>query len=623
MNLLDFFVSKKKSYKCFKPIYSIVFGSILFSILFNCQEKKKTIKNEEKKSYGSQWNFPAKDSSMYVIAAQQKELYATESEMKWFKDAKLGVFVHWGPALFKTNRLSWGRFGDRPGAGKPALKGVVPEVYDNLYKKFNPVNFDADQWMQQVKDWGAEYIVFTAKHHDGFAFFDAKNSDYTIMNTPYGKDICKQLADAAHKADVKLFWYYSQPDWTHPDNLREKHYENYLPYMKEHIKQLFSEFGRIDGVFWDQLGSKYWQWDSYHLLKDMKKWQPGILSNARTGHGWPLKDRGDYDTPEQSLGPINHHRYWEACLTMTDKWLYNANGPIKPYQTILGMLVQVAGNGGNLLLNFGPNAKGEFVKKEANEAYKVGQWIQNYGHTIKNTRRGIYIGGDYGSSTQAGNTLYIHILQQLANTANATIELPMLPTKIIEANGVTNGFKNYEIINGKLVLHFKKAAFDKNLDNIVELKLAENPSNFERIHTWNAKPLNKKEFTVSQSSYFNIEKRGDAIYNTKGNVFSEGIHLKKWWEPKKEDKNPVLTLDFNSPKKIKTVLLSENMRSHCVRAFLIEVKDKSRRWKPIYQGKTIGEGLRIKLSGTAIYGIRLKPTKRTKAIQITAFNSFE
>ncbi|WPR71968.1 alpha-L-fucosidase [Flavobacterium sp. NG2] len=575
------------------------------------------------KNYKAQWDFPAQDSAMYVTADQQKELYATEAEMKWFKDAKLGIFVHWGPALFETDALSWGRDGERPGAGKPANGGVPAEIYDTLYKKFNPVNFDADKWMQQVKDWGAEYIVFTAKHHDGFAFFDAKNSDYTIMNTPFGRDICKELADAAHKAGVKIFWYYSQPDWTHPDCLREKHYENYLPYMKQHVKQLFTEYGKIDGVFWDNLGTKYWQWDSYHLLKDMKKWQPGIVSNARTGFAWPLEDRGDYDTPEQSLGPVNHHRYWEACLTMTDKWLYSPKGPIKPYETVLSMLIQVAGNGGNLLLDLGPNEKGEFVAKEAEEAKKVGHWIKTYGHTIKNTRRGIYIAGDFGASTQIGNKLYIHVLEKIANNVKAEIVLPNLPIKILTSEGITNGFKSHEIKNGKLVLHFDKTEFDKNIDNIVALTLAENPSNFERIETWEANPIANTDFVVSESSFFSPNKKGDAIYNNVGNVFSEGIHLKSWWEPTKNDKEPILTVDFKSPKAIKTVLLSENMRAHCIREFYIETKDKSGNWNTSYKGKTIGEGLRIKLNGNSIYGIRLKPTKKTKSIQITAFNTYE
>jgi len=578
---------------------------------------------QKKVQYKEQWQFPAKDSTMYVTAEQQQELYATDAEMDWFKDAKLGIFIHWGPALLKTNVLSWGRDGERPGAGKPATKGVDPEVYDNLYKNFNPKNFDADQWMQQVKDWGAEYVVFTAKHHDGFVFFDADNTEYGIMNTPFGRDICKELADAAQKAGVKIFWYYSQPDWTHPDNLREKHYENYLPYMNAHVEQLFTKYGKIDGVFWDHLATKYWQWDSYHLLKKMKEWQPGIVSNARTGFGWPLNDRGDYDTPEQSLGPVDHHRYWEACLTMTDKWLYSPKGPIKSAETVLGMLIQVAGNGGNLLLNLGPNGKGEFVAKEAEEASKVGDWIKEYGHTIKNTRRGIYIGGDYGASTQVGSKLYIHVLQQVADNAEAVVALPELPTQILSAKGITDGFSNYEIKDGKLLLHFEKGAFAKNLDNIVELTLAEDPSNFDRIVTWKAIPLSKKDFKISASSFAKAKNKPEAIYNVKGNVFSEGIHLKSWWEPAKGDENQAMTLDFKEARAIHTILLSENMRSHSVRSFDIETKDEMGEWKTVFTGAEIGEGLRIKLNGDSIYGVRFNVNESTYTTQITAFNVYE
>lgn len=196
MNLPHYFLSKKHVYKNFRQI---VICTLLSSVLLNCQEKKKSETSIKKKTGTSQWHFPAKDSSMYVTADQQKELYATEAEMKWYKDAKFGIFSHWGPALFETTSLSWGRNGERPGSGRPSKDGVDPEIYDNLYKKFNPVNFDADRWMQQIKDFGADYYVFTVKHHDGFAFFDAKNSDYTIMNTPFKRDIARELADAAHR----------------------------------------------------------------------------------------------------------------------------------------------------------------------------------------------------------------------------------------------------------------------------------------------------------------------------------------------------------------------------------------------------------------------------------------
>ena len=573
------------------------------------------------KAYKEQWQFPPKDSSMIVTADQQRELYATEAEMQWYMDAKFGIFVHWGPALLETNVLSWGRNGDRPGAGKPAKNGVPAEVYDNLYKKFNPVNFDADRWMKQVKEWGAEYIVFTAKHHDGFCFFDAQNTEYDIMNTPYGKDICKQLADAAHENNVKMFWYYSQPDWTHPDNLRDDHYEKYLPYMKEHLETLFTDYGKIDGAFWDHLATKYWQWDSYHIYKQIKEWQPGILSNARNGFGWPLEDRGDYDTPEQSLGPIDHHRYWEACLTMTDKWLYSPEGPIKTYKGVLGMLIQVAGNGGNLLLNLGPDGKGEFVAEEVEEVQKVGEWMEKYGHTLKNTRRGIYMGGDYGASTQQEKTLYLHFLQQISKDAEAVFEFPELPVKILSAEGITEGFQDFKIENGKLKISFEKEIYQQNLDNIVKLELEKDPSEFERITTWKVQPVAASEFEISASSSDRDDPQ--VLYKTEGNVFSEGIHLKKWWSPAENDENPTLTLDFLQPKNIKTILLSEHIRTHSVRDFNIVTKDENGNWNKVFDGDIIGEGLRIKLSGKPIYGIRLRVNDSKYKTEITTFNIYE
>jgi len=595
----------------------ILLLTLLFGTLTNTHAQKKT-------SYKEQWQVPLLDSTMLITATQQKELAATEKEMQWYKDAKFGIFVHWGPALSVTTTLSWGRDGERPAANKPADNGIPAQIYDLQYKKFNPVNFNANQWMRQVKEFGANYLVFTAKHHDGFCMFDAPNTDYDIMNTPFQRDIAKELADAAHKHNVKLFWYYSQPDWTHPDCLREKHYENYLPYMKEQVRHLYSNYGKIDGVFWDHLASKYWHWDSYNLIKEMKQLQPGLISNPRSGFGWPIANkRGDFDTPEQSLGPINHSRYWEACLTMTDKWLYNPKGPIKTAEGVLGMLIQVIGNGGNLLLNLGPNDKGEFVEKEASEAVKIGQFMKKYGHTLYGTRRGIYIGGNWGASTQKKNKLYLHILEKIAENAEFKIELPSLPIKIKTIKGITAGLKNYKKENGKIVLYFDKKLFTKNLDNIVELTLAENPEGLKRIKTWHAKPLTKKDFTVSATSFTKSKNHPEIIYDTQGNIFSEGIHLKSWWEPEKKDISPELILNLKYPKKIKTILLSENMRSHSVSDFDIETRNANGIWKKVYNGGVIGEGLRIKLNGKKIYGVKFKINKSSYHTQITAFNIYE
>ena len=581
-------------------------------------------KKENREKYLAQWIFPPKDSSMLCTLEQQKALAPSEDDMKWYKDAKFGVFVHWGPALRVTDRLSWGRQGDRPGARLPEQYGVPADTYDQQYKYFNPVNFDADKWMQQVKAFGAKYIVFTTKHHDGFCMFDAPNTDYDIMSTPFKRDIAKELADAAHKHGVKLFWYYSQPDWTHPDCLRENHYEKYLPYMKSHIEHLFTQYGKIDGVFWDGLATKYWQWDAYNLITQMKKWQPGLLCNPRSGAGWPDgKHRGAFDTPEQSLGPVNHHRYWESCLTMTDRWLYKKDGPIKTADGILGMLIQVVGNGGNLLLNLGPDGKGEFVQKEVAEAQKIGQWLKKYGYTLYDTRRGIYISGDWGAATQKGNTLYLHFLQKLSNDATAVFELPALPVKIRAAKGLTDAFKSYTIKDNKLIVTFDKEKYGQNLDNIVELSLEKSPEGYKRIKTWHAEPITSKDFSFKASSFLSDKYKPEVIFQDRKNVFNEGIKLKNRWTPADKDTAPEMDIDFKEPKRIKTVLLSEQMLTHSVSDFDIFAKDTKGQWYKIYNGSVIGEGLRIKLNAKPITGLKLKINKTKYQTQITAFNAYE
>ena len=603
-----------------KKIYFIAFLSLLVSGLMLAQPHQK-----KNRIYKEQWHFPPEDEKMLVTEAQQMEIACTEEEMQWYKDAKLGVFVHWGPALSVTSTLSWGRNGERPAAGRPANGGVPPEVYDVQYKKFNPVNFDANQWMEHIKAIGAEYLVFTAKHHDGFCMFDAPNTDYDIEHTPYKKDIAKELADAAHEHGIRLFWYYSQPDWVHPDCLREKHYDNYLPYMNEQLEHLYSNYGRIDGIFFDGLGSKYWQWDTYHLMKRLKKLQPGLISNPRGGFGWPNDQyRGDFDTPEQSLGPVDHHRYWEACLTMIDKWLYHEDGPIKPGETVLAMLIQVVGNGGNLLLNFGPNGKGEFVKEELQEAYKIGDFLKQYGHTLYDTRRGTYIGGAYGASTMKGHKLYLHFTQQLSTQAEASFRFPMLPVGITSVKGITEGFQNYHVENGQLYINFDKQAYQNNLDNIVEITTEADLADIDRITTWKPEPLTKEVLSISASSVKEKKFSPEVIYQIREeSVFSEGIRLKKWWEPENGDKLPWLQLDFDSAKAIQTLLLSENMRSHSVRKFHIEAKDKKGNWSTVYEGTMIGEGLRIKLNGEKVYGMKLVIEESLYNTQITAFNVYE
>jgi len=572
----------------------------------------------------SKWQLPPQNKEQLMTVDDQKNLLASENETQWFKDAKFGIFVHWGPALLETNILSWGRHGERPGAGKPSTGGVPPEIYDNLYKQFNPVNFNAEKWMQQIISFGANYLVFTAKHHDGFCMFDAPNTAYDIEHTPFKRDIAKEIADAAHKYNVKLFWYYSQPDWTHPDCLREgKHYESYLPYMKEQLKHLYSQYGKIDGVWFDGLGSKYWNWDVKTLLPELKELQPNLLINPRYGFGLPdMSLRGDYDTFEQRVGPIDYDRYWEACITLSDVWLYHKNGPIKSTENVLMLLIQNVGNGGNLLLNLGPNGEGEFVKEEVESVTGVGEWLKKYGNTIYGTRKGIYIPGDWGVSTQKGDTIYLHFIKKLAAGVSAKFTLPKLDTNIKSVKGITAGFQKFEILNNEVNFYFDSDLYNQQIDNIVEIVLENTSKIKKRVPTWEAKALTTEHFSISVSSESSEKNAAKVIFERKENVFSEGIHVKSYWEPLPTDTIPSVEINFYSPKNIKTVYLSEQIRTHSIENFTLESLVDGK-WIEVYEGKYMGNGLQIELSKSLIEGIRLTIKKSNRNIRISAIDLYE
>jgi len=160
---------------------------------------------------------------LLLLLALTTSALAAEPDLAWWQDARFGMFIHWGPVSLQGTEIGWSRGGERRGRPEKWTGAVPVEVYDNLYTQFNPVEFNADEWVQLALDSGMKYLVFTTKHHDGFTMFDSTLTDYDIMATPYGRDIVKLLADACHDKGLKLGFYYSPPDWHHPDYRTERH----------------------------------------------------------------------------------------------------------------------------------------------------------------------------------------------------------------------------------------------------------------------------------------------------------------------------------------------------------------------------------------------------------------
>ncbi|WP_321281766.1 alpha-L-fucosidase [Marinifilum fragile] len=535
-------------------------------------------------------------------------IYAKQSDVKWFKDAKFGVFMHWGPYSLAKVPASWGRFGDRPGAGKKAKNGVPKEEYDNLYKSFNPKEFDADKWIKMVKDAGAKYFIFTTKHHDGFCMFDAKNTDYKFTNTPFKRDIAKELADACHKYGVKLFWYYSQPDWHHPDCLTENNVK-YRAYMFEHLKQLLSDYGKVDGLFFDGLGTKYYHWDTPKMLKMIRTLQPGIIVNRRWGAGMPgFPISGDYDNPEQEFGAFEVDRPWEMCCTISEAWSWTGGERFKTYRTNQRILIRAVCSGGNLALNTGPSPEG-FINPPEEQIYsQIGDWMNKYGESIYHTKGGPYKPGAWGGATCRGNTVYLHILTDFGKNGSQEITLPTLPAKIKSASLLTGG--EIELDNSKNVLSIRFKGVQNKLDHIVKLELDTNAEAINPIETVcsNSEIMNIRGIASSSVS---LNKSPDALFGKGKSVFAEGKKHKIWWSPENKDKSPWLTAEFERAEDLDYLMLAEQIRNCSVRQFVIEYLTNGK-WKTLYEGEQIGMDFSLKFSEIKTKSIRMKILKTNK-----------
>lgn len=544
-----------------------------------------------------------------TVPDEYKEyIYANREDVEWFTDAKFGVFMHWGSYSLAKVPASWGRFGPRPGAGRQANDGVPQEEYDNLYKIFNPVQFNADEWIKMVKDAGAKYFIFTTKHHDGFCMFDAKNTDYKITNTPLGRDVAKELADACHKYGIKLFWYYSQPDWHHPDCLTENN-GRYREYMYEHLEQILTEYGKVDGLFFDGLGTKYYDWDTPRMLKMIRTWQPGIMVNRRWGGGIPeFPVNGDYDNPEQEFGTFEVKRPWEMNCTISEAWSWTGGDRFKTYRTNQRMFIQTVCSGGNLALNTGPSPEGFINPPEVDVYLNIGKWLDKYGESIYNTKGGPYKPGAWGGSTCKENSIYLHLLADFNKDLNREIILPALPCMVINSELLTGGKVEVKQTESELIIILNGEI--NKLDNILKLELDKNAEKLNPIETvFSANEITGIEGSASTTPSEN--KSPKSVFGEGKETFAEGKKHKIWWSPENKDKEPWIQAGFEQEETIEYIMLAEQIRNCSTREFELQYHANGK-WKTFYTGEEIGMDFCLKVDDVKTNAVRLKIKKSNK-----------
>jgi len=335
-----------------------------------------------------------------------------DERMAWWREARFGMFIHWGPVSLKGTEISWSRANSNPTCPN---RGHIPvEVYDNLYKEFNPVKFDAGEWVAIARAAGMRYMVLTAKHCDGFCLWHSKVTDYNISRTPFVRDVCAELAKAAQTAGIGIGWYYSPMDWRNPD-CRTEHNARYVASMQGQLRELLSNYGRIDILWFDWDGRRA-SWDQEKTYGLVKQLQPHIIINNRLDLGrladykpGQIGPNADYYTPEQRVGKFDVQRPWETCMTLGTQWAWKPKDKIKSLKECLHILIKCVGGDGNLLLNVGPMPDGQIEPRQAERLREMGQWLKKYGESIYGTRGGPLKPGKWGASTHKGNRIYVHV----------------------------------------------------------------------------------------------------------------------------------------------------------------------------------------------------------------------
>jgi len=553
-------------------------------------------------------------------------LKAKPEVVRAWKDMRFGMFICWGPVTLTGLEIGWSRgtptWGMRPGVR--GGKGPTPaEVYDSLYKKWKPDKFNAREWVKIAQDTGARYLVFLIKHHDGFCLFDTKLTDYksTGPESAWKVDVMKEISDACHESGMKLIVYYSQPDWYHPEFCGE-HHERYVAYLHGQIRELLTNYGRIDGLWFDGLGGSAKQWDAENLFKMARSIQPHLIINNRCGLP------ADYDTPEQNVGKFQDTRPWESCITLGTQWSWKPDDKLKPYTDGIQMLVACAVGDGNLALNTNPMPDGRVEPRQVENFRKIGDWLRKHGESIYGTRGGPFVapdmgkrqfghdrtrfqmpgGGWWGGSTRNGNIIYLHILRWPADT----ITLPPIKPRIVKHNVLTGGEATLKQTDTGIEVSVPVARRDA-LDTIVKLELdgfakdipVIKPKNTTMVSLTTGKKATASNW-FQKSENYSPDKAVDGDSDTRWGC-DYGTH--SCW----------LEVDLDELKTFDRAAISEPYGR--VKEFELQVKVGDE-WKTFHRGTTIGDNLEVKFAPVTGRHVRLNLLKTTEGPSIWEFELF-
>ena len=405
------------------------------------------------------------------------------ARIAWWRKARFGMFIHWGLYAI-PGQGEWVQFD----------KQIPVTEYAKLADQFKPDHFDTDAWAQLAKSAGMKYMVFTSRHHDGFAMFDDGDNPFSSTKTAAHRDFVAAYTKAARKAGLGVGLYYSPLDWRYPGfffpDLQRQSAEAMRAQYHRQVEELLSNYGKIDVLWFDggetdwlnfggdwnsqewfaqwrrrdpgkhYAGGFSWQHDKVETM--MRRLQPNIVVNGRAD----MKEDFHSREGDGALGDFDNQHPWELCTTIAGAWGYQPNMQPKPLKHYIQLLAKVAGRDGNLLLNVGPAPDGRIDAAQADRLREIGAWLRKYGESIYDTRGGPFLPGTWGASTHRGKTIYVHVLDWTGDK----LALPAIPARVVSASVLGGGAAKVEQSARGIELTVPLAARN-DMDTVVALQL--------------------------------------------------------------------------------------------------------------------------------------------------------
>ena len=527
----------------------------------------------------------------------QDTIQASPAAIKNWQDARFGMFIHWGPVALKGTEIGWSR-----GTQVPI------EEYDNLYKQFNPTKFNADEWVAIAKAAGMRYIVLTTKHHDGFCLWDTKATDYNIMNTPFKRDVVKELAEACKKGGIAFGTYYSTCDWHHPafplgspggqSKNPNPDLKAYDAYLQKQVTELVKNYGPLF-TLWFDVPQSYDESYGIPMVNMLRKLQPDLMINNRAysvgGIGSGIGEQlaiADYDTPEQSIGCFNMDRPWETCMTLCEQWAWKPDDKMKSIEECIHTLIRTNGGDGNLLFNVGPQPDGLIEGRQVERLKEMGAWLEKNSVAIYGTRGGPWKPSSHMASTRKGDKIYLHILRKTEGSVTVTA----LPVAIKSAKILNGPAIKTTTADDTLTLEIPNNSWD-DINTIIEFTIAGDSMKIAPLKP--SSHSNIRGATVTASAIY----QNDPQYHA--DMVLDGDPETRWATPE-GTKQSWLQIDFAKETTFNAIHIEEAYTAHSsrVKKFELQKKDGST-WTTFHNGTTIGAKFKASFEPVTTTTIRL------------------